>query len=315
MLASFVSLLPFSIGKRADRAIEAHPHETVIVHHLVKLTKNLAPVTYATPPSLPSLSTRLSSFLDDAAMTNSSLSPSIKTTLVDGVIPFLSKSPAPTALPKELEGSWPNATIDAVNALPPKEWFPVLDLWRLALSLPSAPTAFVPPFTKLLPSLLPKLEEAEDTGKATSLTTIRLLSNALPFSLLDLSPALDSTTRIVIRSLLDEDKSVRSAGAGLAWSLVSRRWGTPEGERKEEWDVEIAAAVCEALERESESGEVGSFSFHFPFTALGDLGLTRKMRYSAPTYSYARFALVQVTESPRHYGTFERLGGGGDAED
>lgn len=72
-----------------------------------------------------------------------------------------------------------------------------------------------------------------------------------------------NVTKLVIKALLDQDKSVRSAGAGLVWSITGRFWnernrGTSTGIESvdEEWEVEIGSAVLEAIGREVESSEV-----------------------------------------------------------
>lgn len=75
---------------------------------------------------------------------------------------------------------------------------------------------------------------------------------------------MEGVTRVVVRALLDADKGVRSAGAGLGWSVVGRVWASRAEESVEvggeEWDVEVASAVVEALGRESESVDVGELS-------------------------------------------------------
>lgn len=246
---------------------------------LRKLTQSLAPVTYPAVPALPLLSAKLGSFL--AASTSSALLPTTSATLTKRVIAYLATLPAPpttptSALPSGLEEAWSSATATALSVLPPAEWFPVLDLWRIGLARDGKRLS--PSFAALLPSLLsaiadPKLLDSPEGMTKALLTSLRLVSNALPFEPLVavlLAPEggrREATTRLVVRALLDPDTSVRSVGAGLAWSIVGRVWQEREkggeAEGGEEWEVEVACAVLEALGREAESFEVGAF-FSFP---------------------------------------------------
>lgn len=239
--------------------LTAHPHTNMYLPELTKLSKSLAPITYVTLPNLTTLSTKLSSFLSDASMTGITLSPTTAPFLTKSVIAYLS---APKSI-KVDTAKWTETTLNAFDALPPSEWFPVVDLWRVGLAVDLI--ALTPVFSKLLPQLLSTkylLREDLDS-KPLLLTTIRLIANALA------SPALSSellgetlrssVTAIVVKALLDADKGVRKDGAGLGWSIVSRMWASREKGGQdcgEEWEIEVGSAVLEALERESE-GEVG----------------------------------------------------------
>jgi len=69
---------------------------------------------------------------------------------------------------------------------------------------------------------------------------------------------------------LDTEEKMRSAGAGLGWSVIAKVYerriageGEGEGEASgvgEEWEVEVAGALLEALGREECSMEVGKLS-------------------------------------------------------
>lgn len=235
------------------------------------LTKTLAPVTHTTFPALPTLSTKLSSIL-----TPTTLSAEAKTTLTKSTIAYLAALPAPPAkptssLPPNLLSTWTTATNEALDVLPSSDWFPLLDVWRLALARDLTRLAAAHEFAAFFPPLIQRVsgtEVLDGAEKPLVLTLVRLISNALPSptlvaALLGKPSLLEGVTRVVVRALLDGDKGVRSAGAGLAWSLVGRVWsarGTAEGEvGGEEWEVEVASAVLEALGREGESVEVGEW--------------------------------------------------------
>lgn len=249
------------------RCFTAHPHTKLSLPHLTALSRTLAPVTHTTFPALPALSTKLNSIL-----TESALPTEYSTTLTKTVISYLAALPAPpnkptSPLPPALVKSWSTATVRALDALPSKDWFPLIDLWRLALARDLGRLSSSADLTAFFPSFVARLTPAETldgADKPLILTIVRLISNALPSasfgSSLLAQPALEGVTRVVVRALLDADKGVRSAGAGLGWSVVGRVWAGRAEQVEvggEEWEVEVASAVLEALGRESESVDVG----------------------------------------------------------
>lgn len=82
-------------------------------------------------------------------------------------------------------------------------------------------------------------------------------------------------TRVLVPSLLHEDAAIRTAAASLAFNAAThlqkarveavrtgRRWDSQsEGEDIGDWQVEMASAVVEALDREKESEEVGQLLY------------------------------------------------------
>lgn len=277
----------------------AHPHEKLRLPTLRKLTHSLAPVTYQAVPALPALSAKLSTFF--AANTSPSLLEPTAATLTKRVIAHIATLPAPPSAPTTplspgLADAWKAATLNALAVLPTEAWFPVLDLWRIGLARDGARLA--PAFAAILSSVLstvasPALLDSPDgITKPVLLTALRLVSNALPFDSLVgalLSPDggnREATTRLVVRALLDADKGVRSAGAGLAWSLVGRVWqqrkkDSGEMVGGEEWEVEVACAVLEALGREEESVEVGQSHSYSPRETTGLVGVISVHRLAA----------------------------------
>lgn len=248
----------------------AHPHTRLSLPHLSALTRTLAPVTHLTFPALPTLATKLSSIL-----TPSTLPAEVTSTLSKTVVTYLAALPAPPAratgtLSPAFVSDWTAATAQALEKLETKDWFPVLDLLRLGLARDLPRLGSSTEFTSFFPLLLTRLTTSttlDSADKPLILTIVRLISNALPSPPLaasSLAPsALEGVTRAVIRALLDQDKGVRSAGAGLAWSLVARVWKSRESGEElggEEWEVEVASAVLEALGREAKSVDVGELS-------------------------------------------------------
>ncbi|ORY74499.1 PPPDE putative peptidase domain-domain-containing protein, partial [Leucosporidium creatinivorum] len=109
----------------------AHPHTKLSLPHLTALSRTLAPVTHTAFPALPALSTKLNSILFALTIPAEST-----TVLTKTVISYLATLPAPPAkptspLPPTLLKSWSTATLQALDALPAKDWFPIVDLWRL----------------------------------------------------------------------------------------------------------------------------------------------------------------------------------------
>ena len=233
-------------------------------------------MTYTTPPALPALSAKLSSFF--AECDSPYLSEGTPTVLTKRCVAYLATLPAPpavptNALPPGFVDAWTAATLNALLTLPPSAYFPVLDLWRVGLARDGARLALS--FAQTLPSVLtavasPTLLDSDEMSKPLLTTTLRLVSNALPFdslvlTLLSPAGAVQETTRLVVRALLDQDKGVRSIGAGLVWSIIGRVWQHRKKEDGEvfggeEWECEVACAVLEALRREHESVEIGEWT-------------------------------------------------------
>ena len=246
-----------------------HPHAKLALPALQKLSHNLAPVTYTTFPALPSLSSKLDGFLAASGGVKAATKP----TLTKTAISYLAALPAPPAKPISplqpgLVPAWINATTDALVQLPPAEWFPVLDLWRLALARDGARLGAAPAVPAFLSQAVKTLASERDAmDKPLILTAVRLISNALAVPelvtalLTPVGGARSEVAAVAVRALLDADEGVRSAGAGLAWSTVGRVWLAREGSEKveseEEWDVEVASAVLEAVGKEDKSAEVG----------------------------------------------------------
>lgn len=244
-----------------------HPHLQQSVPNVVKLTRSLAPITYTSVPPLDSLKKKLDSFFADASMTSPELAQSTRSILTGDVLAYLAKPPAEPS--PTLVDEWTRATNNALDVLPASEWFPVLDLWRIAIGRDERHVArpFVPLLADIIPRLVGVITSTDSTApsKALLLTCIRLLSNSLTSPVLVsnlLSPThIENVTRIVVRSLLDADKSVRSHAAGLAWSIVGRIFESrAQGVDlvSEDFEVEYASAVVEAIKNEVESIEVGA---------------------------------------------------------
>lgn len=287
----------------------AHPHDSLSLPTITKLSKSLAAVTFATLPPLASLTKKLNSSFADISMTESSASiPLARSTLIDTVLPFLYALPTaapmkngnvkpPAELPPKLITGWRDATRVAMEFLPAGELFTVLDLWRIGLALD--PTRLSLPFSEQIdesPSLLAESLQLASQLSSTStdspnsfprsllLTFIKLFSNALASTtlanhILNTDLAGGTTTRrelteLMVRSLLDEDRVVRMAGAGLVWSAVAYEFRvtqfahqnsveTEGGKgrlRDEEWEIEIASAVLSALAVEENVDVVHRFT-------------------------------------------------------
>ncbi|GAA6059805.1 hypothetical protein JCM10212_003700 [Sporobolomyces blumeae] len=256
-------------------AYPPHPHKKLSLPSLIKLSHNLSPITSTTFPPLATLSAKLAS-------STSTLDPSVSSVLTKDVVHYLSKLPSPPtkpsdALPPAFVESWTRATLKALEVLSdPATKFPVLDLVRLALARDHVRLAQEPAFLAFVPALLDRLVldlDHDSPSQPYLLTCIRTFSNFLASprltSRLFAPDAVPNLTKLVVRSLLDPQEKMRSAGAGLGWSVVARvyeervseaapsREGSDGlGEVWEDWEVEVAGAVLEALGREDKSVEV-----------------------------------------------------------
>lgn len=144
----------------------------------------------------------------------------------------------------------------------------MIDLLRLALARDLGRLSTSPEFVAALPQIITKATSSLDQAtKPLVLTLVRFVSNILPspalLTVLLAPTTLGNLTNVIVRALLEEDKGVRNAGAGLAWSVVGRVWSARAAGQDEqpctgeEWQVEVASAVLEALGSEEESADVG----------------------------------------------------------
>lgn len=154
--------------------------------------------------------------------------------------------------------------------------FPLIDLLRLAFSLPATSSNVSPTTLTYLPRLLTTLSTTLHTRSTSHpsletdlVTSLKLVSNLVspaiqPRALTARIPAPDcvpSVTRLVLHALLLEGESekLRLVAAQTALALVVRvgeecRWSDEEGAAGEEWEVEVASAVVEALASAVERG-------------------------------------------------------------
>lgn len=246
-------------------------------------------IIFSQVPPLEKVVEKLLSSIDASSASTQSKS-EVKNVLKSTVLPYLrSRHPAnPTPASKSVPSAstalldaWTKATITIVNLLPVDALFPLADIWRLALLDPAVGRWIAAQPTNLpVSALLTKAIQAQDASdlkpvRNYTLTTLRLLCNA--FS----SPALaqclvnnaerhGEVSAVLISSLLHSDAAVRTAAASLAFDTAAvlqkarvERVRTGKGIRLEDeedladWQVEVATALIEALEREKENEEVG----------------------------------------------------------
>ena len=182
---------------------------------------------------------------------------------------------------------WAQATQTLVHALPSSQVFPLVDMWRLAMLDPtvgswcasltaqSNSNQAADPITVLLRRGTAAITSTSTTDNPRNLilTLLRLLSNT--FSCPPLARrVLSTSTRtelsaLLVPALLHEDNAVRTAAASLAFNTAAYlqkgrvdrvRNGVAEVEEAEEdgdWEVEMASAIVEAIDREKGSEEVG----------------------------------------------------------
>lgn len=265
----------------------AHPHTSVSMPAVQALSTN--PIIFSQVPPLEMVVEKLSTSIDASSVPPQTKS-ELKNVLKSAVVPYLRSrhpaNPAPVvkssiSASSTLLETWTKATTTMTDLLPVDALFPLVDIWRLALLDPvvgtwiAAQAANIPVSALLAEAV--KAQDAPDSKPVRNyiLTTLRLLCNA--FS----SPALaqrlvNNTERrgevsaVLIPSLLHSDASVRTAAASLAFNAAAvlqkvrvECVRTGKGIRLEDeedladWEVEVATALVEALEREKENEEVG----------------------------------------------------------
>ncbi|KAJ7600908.1 PPPDE putative peptidase domain-containing protein [Mycena floridula] len=260
------------------QAYPPHPHTSLSLPALEAVS--LKPILFVTVPALDTVSTKLAGFIDNAPwpVKSSYTKAQVKQSLSATVIPYLKarfaakeKSVLPSATPSIL-AAWSQITAVLAEALPVESLFPIVDIWRLgfldpAVSSWSAANIIAPgdPITIFLAEV-----NVQDSPRNYILTVLRLLSNAFssqPLAERLLASGKSSMTALLIPALLHTDTTVRTAAASLAFNVagfvqqgrvekVRNGGGTGMTDEDNDWDVEMASAIVEAIEREKENEEV-----------------------------------------------------------
>ena len=248
-------------------AMTAYPEHS---HHKLKLsqlhTMSTAPILYEQKPNFDAALAKLSSFLSDDSESASSLD------LLKGSITLLSKSAAIdiTKIRLLVEASY-----KLLKALQPAQYFPLLDILRFAVLDARMATVMAETFSdgqNLVLFLLLRASSSE-LPKPTLTTLLKFLSNSLlspilSSSILKILVAREQMTQILVKALLEPDKSVRTFAGSLAYSTVGwlrkqrTTWvdedasGSEGYSEQEEFEMELCTAILESLDREEEP-EVG----------------------------------------------------------
>lgn len=235
------------------------------------------PIIFKQVPALDAVQTKLSSFIDASTSTGSDKQKA-KETLTTTVVPFLKSRFASSGKAAQkssaalapILASWASITANLATTLPPAEVFPLIDMWRLAL-MDGAVGAWCA--TNLQPIDI-FLSKATTTTPPRNfvLTLLRMLSNAfattvLAQRVLRSGKTRDELTSFLITNLLNEDASIRTAAASLAFNLAASLQQTrirtiragligSADEGDGDWEVELVSAIVEAIQRE-DSEEVG----------------------------------------------------------
>ena len=227
---------------------------------------------------------KLVSFID--AVPSLASSAKIKDDLAQEILPWLKqryvqKSKAQTN--PAVVAAFGRTIAALVTDLPAASMFPLFDFWRLAILEPAIAQVTLTPLVKVLAS---NSESVSSSPRATLLTLLRLVTNALGTSLSrSLLPpkaqeARAALTSVLVQTLLHQDRLVRVAAASLAFNVGA--WvqkgrvagikgegvinGIRDGEEDGEWEVELVSAVAEAFVGEEESEDAGELSnfWHLP---------------------------------------------------
>ncbi|KAF9492035.1 thioredoxin family protein [Pleurotus eryngii] len=159
------------------------------------------------------------------------------------------------------------ATEVLVGVLKVEELFPLVDIWRLALLDPRVGQFFATQNSQPLNPIgvfLAKTINSNDASSSPSmsrnytLVLLRLLANAFAspeFSLLMMNSGglRGAWTPLLVGALLHTDAGVRTAAASLAFNAGAyglNRRSSAEEDGDGEWEVEMASALVEAIDRE-----------------------------------------------------------------
>lgn len=259
------------------QAFPPHPHTTLELSVVKAIS--LDPILFSQVPALDTVRDKLISFIDASPSDALPNGTSIKDDLTYIIFPWLksrfSQGKPSAQIPPTLTSKFTQIIVTLIKALSMNSLFPLLDIWRLAVLDPSFAIVSVRPLTSLLTTIA---TSGSSTSRATLLTLLRLLSNAigspsLARPLLVSDPqAKAAVTSVLVQTLLHEDRLVRVAAASVAFNVaawvqrgrVARLTGSgtgkgdeaKENEEDEERDTEIISAVIESINKESESEEV-----------------------------------------------------------
>ncbi|KAI0029169.1 PPPDE putative peptidase domain-containing protein [Vararia minispora EC-137] len=231
---------------------------------------SLKPILFTQAPALDTVREKLFSFIISSSIRDKDR---IKTSISETIIPWLkarfakdgSLNPTP---PSQVFAQVATAI---VQDLPVDSLFPFLDLWRLGV----LDAQIASSSQQALVDLLVRLNTSgTSASRATLLTLLRLLSNALGGSLARPLLAVDraAATGVLVQTLLHADRLVRVAAASAAFNVAA--WvqrgrvarvrgetqvgldGAAESDEDGDWEVELVSAVVEAIGSEKESEDV-----------------------------------------------------------
>lgn len=207
----------------------------------------------------------------------------IKNTISESFAPYLKgrisaakESTAGVLSMSSMLNSWSSATSVMIIVLPVDALFPLIDMWRLTFLDPAACSwassasasacgGFIQVIASRALDVLGTWENIKGPRNYV-LTVLRLMCNLFSSVVLTRRILTDETLRgiltgVMVESLVSEDGSVRTAASGIAFNMAAwlqnGRAKEMEGERNEEWEVEMISAVVEALGREKSNEQVG----------------------------------------------------------
>lgn len=269
--------------------LPAHPHASLSLPTVKALS--LAPILFTQVPALDAVLAKFASFVDAAppspttAQAKEVLRGQVVPYLKARFAPATNgtkSTPLPSAT-SALLVPWAAATTTLAGALPTDALFPLVDMWRLAVLdsavatwLAAAPGAGpVGVLARIARDALAQSTQDKGTRNYV-LTTLRLLANAfgsaaLARGLLSGPGADGEVLGTLVPALLHADAVVRTAAASLAFNAAASvqrarvaagagLGGTTASSvndadaaaaADEDWQVELASALVEALKRES----------------------------------------------------------------
>jgi hypothetical protein len=262
----------------------AHKHTTLSLSAVE--TVSLKPILFAQVPALDTVRDKLSSFIDSSPVAEKDI---VKAAISDSIVPWLKKRFAKdgSAAATKLAASpaFAQTAGALVLDLPMDALFPFLDLWRLGILDQGVASATYQPLIQLLDKIGSAPTPA---SRATLLTLLRLLSNALGSALARPLLSTDAraktaVTAVLVQTLLHTDRLVRVAAASATFNVAA--WvqrgrvarlhghanadGAGEADEDGDMEVELVSAVMEAIGNEEESEDVCEWFSGFRFLLGG----------------------------------------------
>lgn len=256
--------LKSQVGILSMTAFPSHQHVRLRLPTLQSMST--APILFEQKPNLEAAGTKLESFTSGKSTVQADVA------TVKRVASILASASKPSQHDVQALCA---AVRKLISVLEPEHFFPLLDILRFAVLDNRTSTIIAETLCEgknLINDIVSRTSTSE-LGRPTLLTLLRLICNSLSNSILAASLLSSPSTRnqitqLIVKALLEQDKSLRACGGSLTYSVTGwlrsqrKQWVDEDAgaqqsfAEEEELETELCSAVIEALDRE-DTLEVG----------------------------------------------------------